>query len=149
MATLREILHRVGIRAGGKKFILTGCIGGPKDEDGSYSYVGLSIARLDREQIFIPWKDRLQREGLTIVLPGEVNDVSVRINVKESFWSTCPELKSSRSREDRGLIRDWMKRRGDSAQHGPPWPKGQPPKYVGELITDGGGPVTLRLDDGA
>ena len=133
------------IRAGGKELTLTGWFGGRKGEDGSYRYFGLSVARTDRKRLFLPWKDRLQCEGLTIVLPGEVSDVSVSVNVKDSFWSTCPEFKSYKSREDRGVIGDWMKRRGDCAQDGPPWPKGDPPKYIGELITDGGGPVTLRV----
>ena len=133
------------IRSGGMKLTLTGWFGGPKGEDGSYRYFGLSIARSDRKRLFLPWKDRLQCEGLTIVLPERINDVPVSVKVKKSFWSTCPEFKSPKSREDRGLIGDWMKRRGYRAQHGRPWPKGEPPKYVGALITAGGGPVTLRV----
>ena len=132
-------------RAGGTKLTLTGWIGGPRGQDGSYRYFGLSITKSDRKQLFLPWKDRLQCEGVTVVLPGEVDDVSVSVRVLESFWDTCPEFKSTKSRKDRGVIRDWMKRRGDCSQHGPPWTKWEPPKYTGELNTDGGGPVTLRV----
>ena len=91
---------------------------------------GLRIGKADRERLFFALRYRLEREGMDIVLPREAADVSV--SVSETFWSTCPEFRSSQ-------IGDWMKQRGDQ-----PWPKGRPPKYRGELTSDGGR-VTLKV----
>ena len=104
-------------------FKLTGWSGGT---------FGLRVDKAVRERLFLALRDRLDRERTDIVLPGEAGDVTVSVCVSETFWSTCPEFRSSR-------IGDWMKRRGDR-----PWPKGKPPKYSGELTSDGAR-VTVRV----
>ena len=116
---------------------LTGWFGGWKGRT-----LGLRVSTSDRKRLFLDrrLKNRLQREGLDMVLPEGTEDVTtVSVTVSPSFWKKCP---SFRSRQ----IGDWMKLRGDCAQDGPPWwPERENPKYVGKLITDGGRPVTLRV----
>ena len=128
-------------RSGGMKLTLTGKLCGNKGKDGSYRSFGLSVRKADRKQLCCRWKDRLQREGLDIVLPGEAEDVHVSPNVfrEKPFWTTCPEFRSP-------LIGDWMERREDRAEHGRPWPKGKPPKYDGCKLTTDGERVTLRVN---
>ncbi len=60
---------------------------------------------------------------VSLQLPGEANPV--RINLSESFWTTAPELRSSRIRgffERHGLI---------------PWTKHRPPHFQLEPLGDG------------
>ena len=55
------------------------------------------LGGLEERDRFLPLKARVEREGLDIVLPGEAGDVTVRVNVSETFGSTCPEFRSGRS----------------------------------------------------
>ena len=47
------------------------------------------LGGLEERDRFLPLKARVEREGLDIVLPGEAGDVTVRVNVSETFGSTC------------------------------------------------------------
>ena len=91
------------------------------------------LGGLEERDRFLPWRDKLEREGLDIVLPGKAGDVLVEgVSVTRSFWKNCPEFRDSR-------IRDWM------FEHQVwPWPYKDPPKYIGELNPDGAC-VTLRV----
>ena len=82
-------------------------------------HFGLKIARRVRDRELGSLKVALG-EGpyVTVVLPG-IGPVCVHIT--PSFWTTCSELRSAE-------IGAWMKRRGDA-----PWPRGHPPKYLGEF----------------
>ena len=90
------------------------------------------LGGLEERDRFLPWRDKLEREGLD-VLPGKAGDVLVEgVSETPSFWKNCPEFRDSR-------IRDWM------LEHQVwPWPYRDPPKYIGELNPDGAC-VTLRV----
>lgn len=62
-------------------------------------------------------------DEVTLELPGSDGPVTVTINVSDSFWRDCCELRSVQ-------IGRWMESRGER-----PWPRGQPPKY--EAIVEG------------
>ena len=117
-----------------ERLTLAGWFGGWKGRT-----LGLRVGSSDRERLF-QLKDRLRLEGLDIVLPEEPDDVTtVRVKVSPSFWRDCPVFRSR-------LIGNWMKRRGDCAECGPPWwSDRENPKYVSKLTTDGRGHVTLRV----
>lgn len=75
---------------------------------------------------FRPWRDKLTREGLDIVLPAKTGTVIIEgVSVTPSYWTKCPSLR------DLG-IRDWMLENQIW-----PWPDGDTPKYIGELNPDG------------
>lgn len=91
------------------------------------------LGGLEERDRFLPWRDKLEGECVDIVLPGKAGDVLVEgVSVTPSFWNNCPEFRDSR-------IRDWMLERQVW-----PWPYRDPPKYIGELNTDGAR-VTLRV----
>lgn len=93
---------------------------------------GFGISEDDRDHLFKPLKSRLIREGVIIEFPsGEV--LSLPLDRKPSFWSTCPEFISSK-------IGTWMKKRGDA-----PWPEGERPKYIAKLSTAGTGPIKIEV----
>ena len=113
-------------------FTLTGKLRGTKRPDGSYGCFGLYMGTRDRKRHFCPLKARLDSDGIDIELPG------VHLfhkKVPEAFWGDCPGFTDHR-------IGDWMRRCGDRAEHGRPWP--EPPKYIGEL-DDSGERVTLTV----
>ena len=62
-------------------------------------------------------------DKVTLELPASDDSVTVTINVSDSFWRGCCELRSAQ-------IGRWMEGRGER-----PWPSGQPPKY--EAIVEG------------
>ena len=77
---------------------------------------GVGIKRRDRDRYF-------QRDwgSVEVVLDdGRIVDVSL----PETFWTTCPELKSS-------VIGRWMLDLGVI-----PWAKGKPPEFDLELVGD-------------
>ena len=93
---------------------------------------GLRVGAADRRRVFERLKKRMGGH-LRIELPGV--DELVVVNVKGTFWSTCPEFRPAK-------IDMWMKGRGDR-----PWPDRRPPKYRAELLTDRGR-IVLRVTDG-
>ena len=103
--------------------------------NGSESFE-FSIARRDRDRVFGPLRDQIdERRYISVEVPGED---SVRVTVTPSFWKGCPEFRSRK-------FGAWLKQRGHY-----PWPRGRPPKYIGQLLTGAlgsGGSPTLRVCD--
>ena len=94
----------------------TFCLTGWNNGTGHF---GLKIARSVRDTELGSLKVAIgERPYGTVVLPGIA---PVRVHLSPSFWTTCSELRSAE-------IGAWMKRRGDA-----PWPRGRPPKYLGEF----------------
>ncbi|MDI6886880.1 MAG: hypothetical protein QMD22_11195 [archaeon] len=77
---------------------------------------GIRIVRNDRDRY-------LQKVWDSVVIELE-GDETVTINLSQSFWRGCIELRSAR-------IGKWMIERGLA-----PWPKGSPPELELEPITD-------------
>lgn len=97
--------------------------------NGQTSGYGLSVNRECRERVFKPLKGKLHQ--VQVVLPG--HDVQPCCRISETFWTTCPEVRSVQ-------IGQWMKNRGDT-----PWPPRNPPRYIGELVVGSGGTAELRI----
>ena len=58
------------------------------------------LGGLEERDRFLPWRDKLEREGLD-VLPGKAGDVLVEgVSETPSFWKNCPEFRDSDSVPD-------------------------------------------------
>jgi len=86
----------------------------PNDHTGA-GY-GIRVQYKDRDRYF-------QRDWNSVEIVLD-NGESVEISLSETFWTTCPELRSS-------AIGRWMLNRG-----GIPWAKGKPPQFDLESIGD-------------
>jgi len=86
----------------------------PNDRTGA-GY-GIRVQYKDRDRYF-------QRDWNSVEIVLD-NGESVEISLSETFWTTCPELRSS-------AIGRWMLNRGVT-----PWPKGRPPQFSLEPIGD-------------
>jgi len=77
---------------------------------------GVRIAHRDRDRYF-------QRRWPYVTIELEDDD-TVDVNLSDSFWRSCSELRSAK-------IGEWM------LEHGlAPWPKGNPPKLRLEPVGD-------------
>ncbi len=90
---------------------------------------GLRVDAESRRRVLLPLKRTLQR--VRIELPGYA--AQPLCDVSRTFWTTCPEFRSSE-------IGRWMTKRGDQ-----PWPRGNPPTYEAELVAADGDTVTIRV----
>lgn len=93
---------------------------------------GFRILKADRERLFKRLKSQLIQEGVIIEFPS---GKSLRLPpiVKPSFWSKCPEFINSE-------IGAWIIGQDDHS-----WPKGEPPKYIAELLTTVDGAIKIKV----
>ena len=90
----------------------------------------LMVRKRDVSKIFKPLKERLGINGITIVLPGRADPISVGVN--PSFWEKCPAFRSPE-------IRDWLSERGECS-----WVPRSPPQYAAKVVVEAN-EVTLRI----
>ena len=103
-----------------ENFVVTGWRGGTW---------GLRVLKAGRG-IFRRHQRRLEQEELVVVLQGACTPL--RLNLCDSFWNRCPEVRSAK-------IGQWMRSRGDA-----PWQPYKPPRYCAYLVV--GKEIALRLD---
>lgn len=91
---------------------------------------GFKVSLQDRDRFF-------KREWETVILELEGIPVPIEVNInKESFWgNTCRELISKE-------IGRWLQQNGLA-----PWPKGNPPKFIMEVVADRRYVVSRIKDD--
>ena len=90
---------------------------------------GLRVYKEGRD-VFQQYRDRLDQEGLVVVLPGACAPIQVALSAK--FWCKCPEVRDAE-------IGHWMRSRKDA-----PWPHGRPPRYRACLVV--GRELVLSVD---
>ena len=90
----------------------------------------LRVGKWNVSEIFEPLKERLGTNGITIVLPGKDDPISVDVN--PAFWKDCPTFRSPE-------IGNWLAERGECS-----WSTRRPPKYVAEVVVEAN-EVTLRI----
>lgn len=76
---------------------------------------GIRVTPSDRDKYF-------RREWQSVSI--DLGSARVTARLSDSFWRSCSELRSAR-------IGKWMLERGIA-----PWPKGEPPKLLLELVGD-------------
>ena len=85
--------------------------------------LGIRVGRKNAAEFF-------QKEWGGVLI--QMDDHTIPVRITKTFWSSCPELRSS-------AIGAWMKRRGLV-----PWKKGQPPEM--RLTPLGGNRFRLDAD---